>query len=666
MRKIKISVIVILYFLAVLCSCAVAWALHTWVGLTMDELVFHLMSPLEGTGSGLIQQFLLLCLAPALAVAAGIGIWLVQRDRKFHQKGAAGEAKQRFLPAWCRGILLAVPVFLLAGSLGVFAWRVDLVGYIQGQSETSAFVQEQYVDPKDIALIYPEKKQNLIYIYLESMEITYADEADGGAFLTDYIPELTALAQSGQCFADSSGQLNGGIPLPGATWTMGAMMAQTSGLPLQLYVKHNAMSTQDHFFTGMTGLGDLLKEAGYHQVLMLGSKATFGGRDTYFTQHGEYDILDYKYAVKEGWIPEDYYEFWGFEDEKLISYAKEELLQLAEDYQQDGTPFNLTMLTVDTHFEDGYVCRLCDDAYEEQYANVLSCSSRQVAAFVEWIRQQDFYEDTAVVIAGDHLTMDSDFCGSVAAEYQRKTYTVILNGVPDRTLEGESRTETDQGGRLYSTFDLFPTTLAALGVTIPGDRLGLGVNLYSDTPTLLETYGLEMVTQELQKKSLFIEALADIDLEAVEDAGLTEDVIWMRLTLADYDVAAATGSILLSNIHGVTENTIGFQLWVPKDGSQGDYEVYELSFDEALGGYVATVDLSQVDWQEDHLRCFAVGGSGKLWETMDMTEVLYVQVAMASQETGDLRELPDFSIDADDIRCLPPERKKQIKALGYE
>ena len=38
-------------------------------------------------------------------------------------------------------------------------------------------------------------------------------------------------------------------------------------------------------------------------------------------------------------------------------------------------PFNLTLLTVDTHFEDGYKCRLCDDRFgDNQYANAIACS----------------------------------------------------------------------------------------------------------------------------------------------------------------------------------------------------------------------------------------------------------------------------------------------------
>lgn len=50
---------------------------------------------------------------------------------------------------------------------------------------------------------------------------------------------------------------------------------------------------------------------------------------------------------------------------------------------------------------------------------------------------------------------------------------------------------------------MFPTTLSALGVEIPGDRLGLGVNLFSNKPTLVEQLGYDQFQNELMKKSKF-------------------------------------------------------------------------------------------------------------------------------------------------------------------
>ena len=83
----------------------------------------------------------------------------------------------------------------------------------------------------------------------------------------------------------------------------------------------------------------------------MGSDANFGGRKLFYTQHGMYDIYDYYYSKDNGQIPEDYHVFWGYEDSKLFDFAKQHLLEAGA----SDEPFNMTILTVDTHFEDGYL-----------------------------------------------------------------------------------------------------------------------------------------------------------------------------------------------------------------------------------------------------------------------------------------------------------------------
>ena len=122
------------------------------------------------------------------------------------------------------------------------------------------------------------------------------------------------------------------------------------------------------------------------------------------------------------------------------------------------------------------------------------CSSRMVYEFIRWIQAQPFYENTTIVISGDHLTMDPDFMKEVDENYVRTVYNCIINAPLEPVQEKN---------REFGTFDLFPTTLAALGVRIEGDRLGLGTNLFSDKQTLCEMYGFEVRDWELQKRSEF-------------------------------------------------------------------------------------------------------------------------------------------------------------------
>ena len=111
-------------------------------------------------------------------------------------------------------------------------------------------------------------------------------------------------------------------------------------------------------------------------------------------------------------------------------------------------------------FEDGYPCEICQNTYgNNQYSNVMACSSHQVDAFIKWIQGQDFYDNTTIVIVGDHPTMDTDYCEDVDSDYIRKVYTSYIN--PATEVQTNAK-------RDYTTFDTFPTTLAALGVSIDG------------------------------------------------------------------------------------------------------------------------------------------------------------------------------------------------------
>lgn len=125
---------------------------------------------------------------------------------------------------------------------------------------------------------------------------------------------------------------------------------------------------------------------------------------------------------------------------------------------------------------------------------MLSCSSKRVYAFIEWLKTQPFWDNTTVIISGDHLTMDPDFLADIDENYTRTVYNCIINSAVNPIK---------QKNRLFATFDLFPTTLSAMGVRIKGDRLGLGTDLFSASQTLTEKYGYENLNAELQKKSEF-------------------------------------------------------------------------------------------------------------------------------------------------------------------
>lgn len=473
---------------------ALFWAIGNYGNIDFDAIVFNLNMPLKGVSSSLLDSYLLCGLLPTVVIFCVILLWVL-----FPRKGKKGKWSLLPLrmPGWCTALVLVAATVALV-------WTADesfgFLDYVQNQFTSSAFIEEEYVDPDSVEITFPEEKRNLICIYLESAETSSQNIANGGLFEENYIQELTDIAYENVSFSQSD-VLEGASVAPACGWTIAALVAQTSGVPLKLYAyddggTDNSMGRYAAFLPGVTSLGDILEEAGYKNVFMAGSDFRFGGRTSYFTQHGNYEIWDYYTAIAEGKIPKDYYVWWGFEDQKLYEYAKEELLELAAGDQ----PFNFTMLTVDTHHQDGCYCGLCDRRqFDTKYANVWACASRQLDDFLSWIQEQDFYENTTVVIVGDHCSMDSDFYGEVTSDKHdgstvRKVYNAFVNAAVEPVQEQN---------RLFTTLDFFPTVLASLGVTIEGDRLGLGTNLFSDRQTLSEEYGYEYLFAELSKKSRF-------------------------------------------------------------------------------------------------------------------------------------------------------------------
>lgn len=380
---------------------------------------------------------------------------------------------------------------------------------------------------------------------------------------------------------------------------------------MNISIGSNDMDTQESFFPGAVTLGDILQEQGYSQRLLIGSDATFGGRRLYFTEHGNYDIVDYQYAVENGWIPEDYYVWWGYEDAYLFEFAKEQLRDLSSQEE----PFNLTMLTVDTHFEDGYVCEKCEDTYgDDQYANVMACSSKQIEEFIQWIQEQDFYENTTIVLAGDHLTMDSDFCEDVSYDYERKTYVSYINSAS----EPEMNTS-----RTYTTFDHFPTTLAALGAQIEGNRLGLGTNLFSTEETLVERYGIDYENQELEKRSELLDRLANIDEESPELLAREGKTPTADVEVGAYQSASEVLPLTVTNIENIQEGIQSMMVAVWSSEDQSDLQWIPLEGDDQ-NGYSVNIDMATFDFKTGlyNLHIYFVDSNGQQCMLAETTAVI--------------------------------------------
>lgn len=448
------------------------WYITVFGKVGFRSILFTLLSPMEGTANGIVCDWLLKGLLPSVIGASVLSTFYFAN---FNLKSLFKKIVCIIIciSLWCYGILTVEIPTVLLGTI----------------TKTSLY-EQNYANPNTTKITFPEEKRNLIYIILESMETTYFSNSQGGALKENVIPELYDLAKENTNFSHNS-DIGGWSYVTNTSWTSASLVSQTSGVPLSMPLFYTVPKSDSNFLPNITTLGDILHDNGYNQTVMFGSVASYGGRENYFAQHGADLILDYESAKRENFIPKDYHVWWGMEDSKLISYAKQELTSLSK----EAKPFSFTMLTADTHHISGYVCENCNNEFKTQYENVLNCSNRQISEFIEWIKNQDFYKNTTIVIIGDHLTMDAQFISeNTPKNYERHVYNCFIN--PAKTAQNPKN-------RVFTPMDIMPTTLSAIGCEIEGERLGLGTNLFSDKKTLAEEMTIEKLNREINKSSKF-------------------------------------------------------------------------------------------------------------------------------------------------------------------
>lgn len=515
-RNLKSTIIVtVVVFLVCLIVFATVWIMTTWPVMEVYMIMYQIRAPLGGASASIVRRAVMMILFPSLGVSSVFAVLMFLAPKKSVYR-------------WARGLsILAAVIGLAASAASLWNW-VGLSEYLALSSQQGTVVDDNFVDPAKLLLVNPEtgkkglespiEKRNMLTIFLESTEISFTETTHGGGEIdVNYIPELTDIAMENEDFSGSANNqvLDGGYVVPGTGWTIGSLFGHTSGLPLLTgnnEGRNNGMADNKFFAPNLTTMGDILYEDGYENIFFCGSPAVFGGRSLYFTEHHYSEIRDLDYYRKANWLPdENYYDdWWGFEDRYLFDgvqgYPEDPesidrdtmtwdqyggLKWSIHDAASRNQPFNYTVLTVDTHFENGHSCPECETEegnvfFDDHYGNVFACSSKRVADFIEDFKKHEpeVYANTTIVLLGDHPTMDADFCAAMPIDYTRLTYVSYVNLPEGLEPEIDSR-------RMYTAMDAFPTMMRSLGYTIEGHRLGLGTDLFSDKMTIMEEYILQ-------------------------------------------------------------------------------------------------------------------------------------------------------------------------------
>ena len=484
--KVFFVIITLLMVVLVVGGSLLQWYQTTW-GVSFVEIVYTVDNPLVVADTGFLREAVILCVESVALLL--VLIFIVYRSLIAEDNGDGISLSHKEAAA-VRWLMLTVVFIGAVVMLKETDDTLEISKFIMSRLDQTHIYEDYYVEPTRDNVTVAEPR-NLVLILLESMETSYASVEEGGAQKDyNYIPRLTNLANDNISFS-SSDKLGGFHSNFGATWTMGAIFTAETGIPFAFPVNGNTMDSRQHFAKGTVTFGDILADNGYYQEFLCGSDGNFAGRKQFFEQHGNYNVFDLYTATEKGYISEDDYVWWGMEDRDLYRAAKDELTRIS----QLGHPFNFTMLTVDTHHTDGWVCEECGDKYPEQLGNIIDCADRQADEFIEWCKKQPWFQNTTIVIMGDHPRMDSTLVAEIS-DYDRTVYNCFIN-----TLYYKDKLFLTN--REFMTIDMFPTLLASIGFEIDNNRLGLGTNLFSEERTLCEERGYNYVNEELAKYSDF-------------------------------------------------------------------------------------------------------------------------------------------------------------------
>ncbi len=458
------------YLLGCLLYAVSDWLTDEFGSVTVDQVLYHLSFGTEGlmkSDPELFWRFIRR--AVLLPLGLGLALWgadaFIVSAREFGVTGTWRRIGGAFASAWNSlkrlghlGVGIGNRVFhrhlpwvvACAGAV-YFVDSFSLVSYVR-QYFGPDYFGTAYVDPRKVTL-KKEQPKNLVLIYVESLENTYSDSSRFGR---DLLARLNALKTRGAVSFESYEQM------PGAHYTIAGIVSTQCGLPLRSLAMFSGNVQGENvasFLPRATCLSDILDRQGYTNVFLNGSSLEFAGVGKFLKDHHYKKIIG-----REEWIglgeKQETMSGWGLYDDDLFRHARGELAML----MKAGKPFNLTVLTIDTHHPYGQLSARCRKEGYAEFEGIVECTANQVADFVEHIEKNGWMDKVAVMIQGDHLAMGNTSYEKLASNPHRTVYNLLMTG--GRKLEKNTEQVTH--------FDMFPTILALMGLPVEGDRAGLG------------------------------------------------------------------------------------------------------------------------------------------------------------------------------------------------
>jgi phosphoglycerol transferase len=509
-------------------------------GTGIDESVlFHLRADLDGVGlsefrATILYSFLYLA---ALSLIGFIIFFSSKRDKR------QSTPRSR----------VALAAVTLAGSFAVNPGAHDIAylatTYSLPSQPNSPKSREGALPPKDFYSVdntaLELSGKNLVYIYLESFERTYLDEA----IFPGLAPNLKAIEAASLTFTNIHQTV-------ASNWTIAGMVNSQCGLPLLVPGgQGNSMSGVGRFLPKANCIGDVLSDNGYQLHYIGGANKDFAGKGAFYKTHGFQrveGVWDFSNNIRPNrdldpsFVTKGLYRSaWGLFDDTLLEEVKTRYSELS----QQSRPFALFSLTLDTHGKDGHVSKHCADiAYLDganPMLNAIHCADKLIADVYQFITRHANFENTVLVIASDHLAMPNSATNLLKQGNRRNLFLVSLKNIAPAVVETNS-----------APVDIAPTVLNFLGADIDG--LGFGRDLFSQDNLMARYENVGRFNHELLQHRQFLYRLWDFP--QLND-GLKIDVadksLWLEGEALKYPALVMVGENL-------RVESVRFSFWTPK------------------------------------------------------------------------------------------------------
>lgn len=239
-----------------------------------------------------------------------------------------------------------------------------------------------------ISDVISKKGKNLVIIYCESLETAYMSDA----LFPGLMPHANKMAEKSFRLYENYSSLYG------TSWTIGALYATQTGLPC-IFGQKKDFSINRFDDSRVVTFAKVLKNAGYSNLFLSSSDLEFCGTGKFMQMLG-YDIKNIKEFNKVGEKTA-----WGVHDLDLFEQAKIEYKKLLNNKK----PFNLTLLTIDTHFPNGIpdprIKHKIKIPIDNELEYCVASLDYLLEDFYNFIKSQPRSQDTVLVIIGDHPLM---------------------------------------------------------------------------------------------------------------------------------------------------------------------------------------------------------------------------------------------------------------------